>query len=92
MMPLQLYMRSIDAEALEVEEEWMVLHADQFTVTVMNELGGFCWSLLGEPQSLESLSAACLQAYGGVGMEEASADIESFLGTLMEIGLVRHAG
>lgn len=84
------YQRSIDTEAQEVDSEWMVLHADQFTVTVLNELGGFCWGLLKEPQTLESLTDECLKVYS-VSEEQAAADIRGFLSNLMEIGLIRHA-
>jgi hypothetical protein len=85
------FKRSISTEALEVEKEWMVLHADQFTVTVMNELGGFCWTLLREPQSLESLTDECLKEYSGVTGEQAAEDIRGFLTKLMDIGLIQHA-
>lgn len=85
------YIRTTDAEAVEMDNEWVVLHADQFTVTKLNEVGGVCWKLLDAPQSLESLAGEVQKLYD-IEENEAVQDIRLFLDRLLEIGLVRHAG
>lgn len=84
------YKRSANVEALEVEQEWMILHADQYTVTKLNEIGGFCWALLRENQSADSLAQELLKEYD-IGEEEARRDIETFLCELQRLGLIEYA-
>lgn len=83
-----LFVQKNSFEATHIEDEWIILDTDQFTVTRLNELGGFCWHKLREAQSAESLSDAIDQEYGEV-CEKASIDM--FLADLMQCGLISHA-
>lgn len=75
-------------DATHIEDEWIILDTEQFTVTRLNELGGFCWQKLREAQSAETLREAIDQEYGAV-CEKAS--IDNFLSDLMKCGLISHA-
>lgn len=75
-------------EATLIEDEWIILDTDQFTVTRLNDLGGFCWLKLREAQTVDSLSEAIDQEYGST-CEKTS--IDKFLSDLMKCGLIDHA-
>ncbi|WP_423409252.1 PqqD family protein [Heyndrickxia sp. MSNUG] len=75
-------------EATHIEDEWIILDTNQFTVTRLNELGGFCWLKLSEAQTAESLREAIDQEYGST-CEKTS--IDKFLSDLMTYGLIDHA-
>ena len=84
------YIRKSDYETVEFDGEWVILNTDCYTVTKLNDIGGQCWSLLGEAQTVESLSKAIEQNYGTVG-QELNSNIETFLAELMEYGLIQYA-
>jgi hypothetical protein len=75
-------------DATHIEDEWIILDTEQFTVTRLNELGGFCWLKLREAQSVDTLREAIDQEFGAV-CENAS--IDNFLSDLMKCGLISHA-
>ncbi|WP_226677950.1 PqqD family protein [Mesobacillus jeotgali] len=75
-------------EATQIEDEWIILDTDQYTVTRLNDLGGFCWLKLREAQTVGSLHVAIDQEYGAV-CERGSVD--QFLSDLINCGLIRHA-
>jgi hypothetical protein len=87
---MAVYKRSMNVEALEVDREWMVLNAEKFTVTKLNEVGGLCWSLLKDAQTLDSLSEVLSEKYA-ISREEAKSDVELFLAELQKLGLIEHA-
>lgn len=74
---------------MELEENWIILHPERFTVTRTNELGGICWSLLREPQTAGELGAYLAERYE-VSREAAEADVERFLEEMTQLGMVRH--
>jgi formylmethanofuran dehydrogenase subunit A len=84
------YVRKNEYEAVQIDMEWIILNTDAFTVIKLNELGGFCWSLLGEVQSIDSIVQAIRMEYELV-EEAVEKDIEAFLTDLMEQGLVEYA-
>ncbi|ESU32039.1 hypothetical protein G3A_12955 [Bacillus sp. 17376] len=75
-------------EATQIEDEWIILDTDQYTVTRLNDLGGFCWLKLGEAQTVDSLHMAIDQEYGAECEKDA---IDKFLVDLKKCGLIRHA-
>ena len=75
-------------EATQIEDEWIILDTDQYTVTRLNDLGGFCWSKLREVQTVDSLHTAIDQEYGA---ECEKDSIDKFLVELKKYGLIRHA-
>jgi hypothetical protein len=86
-----VFKQTTNLETLEVDQECMVLHADQFTVTKLNEVGGICWSLLKEAQTVQSLAEE-LQRRFDITQDEAEGDVRAFLEELTKLGLVEHAG
>ncbi|SEC07873.1 PqqD family protein [Paenibacillus sp. GP183] len=84
------YIRKNDYEAVQLDLECIILNTDAFTVIKLNEVGGFCWSLLGEVQSIDSIVQAIRMEYEFV-EESVEQDIEAFLSELIEQGLVEHA-
>ncbi|MDR6878672.1 PqqD family protein [Bacillus sp. 3255] len=84
------YLRMNDYESIQLDAEWIILNTDEYTLTKLNGVGGFCWSLLGAAQTVSSLSEAVRQEYAGADatVEE---DIEAFLSDMVARGLVQHA-
>jgi hypothetical protein len=83
------YVQQDQCEATQLEDEWVILNTRLYTITKINEVGGFCWSLLTQPKSLDMLVDAITEQYEA----ESSAgdiqqDIEMFLSDLMNYGLV----
>ncbi|MFJ7754506.1 PqqD family protein [Peribacillus muralis] len=84
------YIHSKHVEATQLGEEWIILHTENFTVTKLNEIGGFCWGLLDQAQTVDSLVQSLSDRYAV--MEEISKrDIESYLLDLLQFGLIKHA-
>ncbi|WP_248927126.1 PqqD family protein [Paenibacillus hamazuiensis] len=84
------FVRSMNVEAMQVEEEWLILNADQYTVTKLNEAGGICWALLKEPNTIDSLALE-LQKHYDITAEEAKEDVMTFLSQLSQLGLIEYA-
>ncbi|RXZ81470.1 PqqD family protein [Paenibacillaceae bacterium] len=84
------YICSIETDAIEFDQEWVILHPDQFTVTKLNESGGLCWSLLKTEQPAERLISELQHQYN-ITEDEARQDVAEFLEQMITIGLVRHA-
>ncbi|MCK1993424.1 PqqD family protein [Peribacillus muralis] len=83
------YIQCSTVEATQLDEEWIILHTENFTVTKLNEIGGFCWGLLNQAQTVDSLVQSLSNQY--VAMEEISTrDIESYLLDLLQFGLIKH--
>lgn len=84
------YIRKDSYEAVHLDDEWIILNTDNYTVTKLNEIGGFCWSLLHNVQTVSSLIQAIREEYQSVD-ETVEKDIPSFLSDLMKYGLVEYA-
>lgn len=84
------YLRMNDYESIELDMEWIILNTDEYTLTKLNGVGGFCWSLLGVAQTVSSISEAVRKEYELVD-EPVEADIEAFLEDMIRRGLVQHA-
>ncbi|MEK8126959.1 PqqD family protein [Paenibacillus filicis] len=85
------YRRTTNAEAFEVDGEWVIMHADQYTITKLNEVGGLIWSRLEQEQTPDSLTDAVLEVYD-ITKQQAGQDVEAFLNQLLQLGLINHAG
>ena len=81
------YIRKDEYEVFELDDEWMILNSNDFTVTVLNEVGGFCWSMLHHKCSVQDMVLAINNHYE---IKEMSIedDIESFMASLLQYGLV----
>ncbi|WKB35475.1 hypothetical protein QS257_18380 [Terrilactibacillus sp. S3-3] len=42
------FIRKPNCETVQVDDEWVILNPETYTVTKLNEAGGRCWSLLSE--------------------------------------------
>jgi hypothetical protein len=83
------YLRMNDYESIQLDLEWIILNTDEYTLTKLNSVGGFCWSLLGISQTVSSISEAVRREYELVD-ETIEEDIEAFLNDMIGRGLVQH--
>lgn len=89
---LERYIQKENVEATQLDDEWILLNKDHYTVTKINEVGGFCWSFLQEPRTIESLIRAVETEFGlDESYETVEMDIESFLAELIRCDLIEYA-
>lgn len=86
------HVKAKDYEATKFDDVWIVLNTDNYTVTQLNEVGGFCWTLLSEePQTLDSLVKAIEKNFMiNTPSEMIVNDIKEFLSNLDKCGLVHY--
>ena len=65
--------------------------ADLRAIFVVTGIGAFIWELLDGERSLEAVLAAVLERYD-VGVEQARADLVSFVERLTEAGIAERRG
>ncbi len=87
---MSCYIRKENYEIVEIDQEWVILNTDAYTVTTINELGKYCWTLLNTPQSSSSLYQAIINKYE-TSINALESDIESFLLELTSCNLIEHA-
>jgi hypothetical protein len=83
------YRRKSNYETTHFDDEWIILNTDQYTLTKLNETGGYCWSLLSNIQTVESLCEAVALKYIH-GCEGVTEDMDRFLLELYECGLIEN--
>jgi hypothetical protein len=81
-------MKKNSYETAQLDDEWIVLNTEQYTITKLNETGGFCWALLNERQTIESLFEAISEKFTPESEDAVRADIQCFLLELQEYGLI----
>jgi formylmethanofuran dehydrogenase subunit A len=86
------YIKKSDYETAQLDDEWIVLNTDQYTITKLNETGGYCWSLLSKGQTVDSLYEAILDKFAPESWKTVKEDIQSFLLELHEYGLIEANG
>lgn len=84
------YKRNESVETMEVDQEWMILHPEKYTVTKLNEVGGLCWSLLKDNQTIDTLTQELLKEYV-VEEEKIRQDVLKFFDELFQLGLIEYA-
>ncbi|WP_035322923.1 PqqD family protein [Peribacillus kribbensis] len=85
------YIQNGSHEATEFDQEWIILNTENYTVTKLNDMGGFCWSLLSSNQTVDSLVEAVTKELDSViPKERIEADIREFLSDLIECDLVAY--
>jgi hypothetical protein len=85
------YIQRNQYETTELDSEWLILNTDEFTVTKLNGVGGFCWGLLTEAQTIDSLVEAVKKNYSPEPKDNIlKEDIENFLLHLKECRLISH--
>lgn len=83
------YIQSNHYEATMLDDEWIILNTDHFTVTKLNGVGGYCWSLLSEAKTIDDIMKAVREHFAEVS-EVVELDIKEFLADLIRCGLVSH--
>lgn len=84
------YIHKEKFEVLELDGESVILNSDAFMVTTLNEVGGFCWSLLHEACTIQQIIQTVRTHYA-IEDEAIEQDIEQFVTHLMDCELIRHA-
>jgi hypothetical protein len=80
-----------NVEATELDGEWIILNTELYTITKLNGVGGLCWSLLNEVQTVDTLTNSLVEEYKAVQTkEQIKLDIEEFLSNLSQCGLIEH--
>lgn len=87
------YIQNGNNEGTELDGEWVILNSDQYTVTKLNNVGGYCWSLLKEVHTAESLTEKVLEMYTGhQSSMQVRREIDEFLISLLKFGLIKYVG
>ncbi|WP_281884295.1 PqqD family protein [Paenibacillus sp. YYML68] len=81
------YVRKEHCETIELDDVHMVMNLDNYTVTELNSMGGYCWGLLTVARTVQELTDAVRLHYA-MDSEDLSADIAGFLEGLVECELV----
>ncbi|OKL36578.1 PqqD family protein [Domibacillus mangrovi] len=84
------YIRKEGYDTVELNDEWIILNSQEYTVTTLNEVGGYCWKLLHEKQTAKTIVQELKGEYD-IDKESVQADIETFLSNLMQYGLIQYA-
>ncbi|WP_456277325.1 PqqD family protein [Bacillus sp. AK128] len=87
---MKSYVRSRELDTTQIEDEWILLDTTSYTVTTLNEIGGFCWNLLNRPITLDSIVQEITKNFT-LPSKSINIDIEGFLDEMIKIGLVKHA-
>ena len=87
---MQQYIKKDDYETVQLDNEWIIMNTDQFTVTKLNAIGGYCWALLESPQTANAL-AQNVKIKFELDNKNLPTHIEEFLQELMKCELVKHA-
>ncbi|MEH7304667.1 PqqD family protein [Neobacillus drentensis] len=86
------YIQSGNCEATELDGEWIILNSTQFTITKLNEVGGHCWSMLKEAQTVDTLTQTLLEKFSiRENLEQIKMDMEEFVENLVQYGLINYA-
>lgn len=78
-------------KAVEMNGEWVVLDAENYLVTKLNETGGWIYNQLREGHPVETVIEAMTATYD-ITSEQASLDVKMFIEQLVRYGLFVHEG
>jgi hypothetical protein len=67
----------------------VLFNPDRQLTLVLNPVGTLVWVLLGQPASTSALAVAMSAHFEGVGQDRIRADVERFVGQLVERDMVR---
>lgn len=74
-------------KAVEMNGEWIVLDAENYLVTKLNEMGGWLYNLLREGLGEDELVKAVTDAYD-ITADQAQQDVSLFIEQLVSHGLI----
>lgn len=86
---MKQYIKKSAFDCTQLDDDWIILNTDDFTVTKVNEVGGYCWTLLESKQTAETIRQAVQEEYSSV-EDITTEDIEQFLDELLQYGLLTH--
>lgn len=86
---MKQYIKTSAYDCTQFDDDWIILNTDNFTVTKVNEVGGYCWTLLESKQTAETIRQAVQEEYSSV-EDITTEDIEQFLDELLQYGLLTH--
>jgi hypothetical protein len=86
---MKKYIKKSAFDCTQLDDDWIILNTDNFTVTKVNEVGGYCWTLLESKQTAEAIMRAVQQEYPTI-KDITTQDIEQFLDELLQYGLLTH--
>ncbi|SEF80726.1 PqqD family protein [Paenibacillus sp. UNC499MF] len=81
------YHRHADTEIWETEGDFLIVHTLHQSITKLNEVGGYIWSLLDAPKTLEELVMELTKEYE-ITMDQGLNDVNVFLHDLSQYGLI----
>ncbi|QMV43239.1 PqqD family protein [Cohnella cholangitidis] len=76
-------------EAVEMDGEWIVLDAEKYLITKLNEVGGWIYARIQAGDGLDRLAQAMIDEYG-ISEEQARNDILVFAAQLIDCGLIEN--
>jgi len=76
-------------EAVEMDNEWVILDGNKYMITKLNEVGGRIWGELQNGATTDDLIPMLQEQYE-ITAEQAEVDIEAFLRQLKARGLIEH--
>ncbi|MEH7546754.1 PqqD family protein [Neobacillus vireti] len=86
------YIQKGNYETTELDDEFIILNTDEFTITKLNNVGGFCWSNLKEAQTVETLTKNLIEKFSiQENLAQVKKDTEEFLENLLQCGLIQYA-
>lgn len=87
---MKRYIRKQDFETTVLDDEWLILDSQAYTITTLNEVGGYCWDLLSTQRTVYEISNSLQKRYTFT-TKSVEEDIANFLTDLMKYGLVKYA-
>ena len=86
---MKRYVQNKNTTITQYDDEYEVLNTDNHTVTKLNAVGGFCWQVLHEEQTIDSLLQAIHEEFTEDEPPE-KREVEEFLIDLIQCELVHH--
>jgi len=83
------YIQQSGCEATVLDDEWIILNTENFTVTKINQVGGFCWSILREAQTMDSIVESVERHFQHSGIVH-KGEIEDFIMQLERCGVIQN--
>jgi HEPN domain-containing protein len=86
---MKKYIKKSAFDCTQFDDDWIIINTENFTVTKVNKVGGYCWTLLESEQTAEAIMQAVQEGYPTI-EELTTQDIEQFLDELLQYGLLTH--
>lgn len=85
------YIQKGNYEITELDGEWIILNTDEYTITKLNDVGGYCWSILKKAQTADTLTKTLVEKFSvHENQEQVNRDTKDFLESLVECGLIQY--